>query len=214
MHKGAGSTLPDPKRKPLRPRPLNVILFVFVLLALPCAGCQKREDALSENMAVAIYLYGERHGSKPILEKELTLWSDYYHKENMRHLFIEVPYYTAKYLNLWLEASDDQILDALYADWEGAAIHNQDVLDFYRSIKAECPETIFHGTDVGHQYTSTGIRYLNMLSESGQKDSQAYEETLRCMEQGALFYSMKNSGLQDEYREDRMAENFIRNMIY
>lgn len=116
-----------------------------------------------------IYLYGEQHGEKKILDYEIELWNQYYKDEGMRHLFIEYPYYTAELLNQWMQEGDDTILDAIYNDWEGSAAHNPDVKAFYRQIKIQCPDTIFHGTDVGHQYNSTGERYLEYLKANGQR---------------------------------------------
>ena len=105
-----------------------------------------------------IYLFGEEHGVEKILNKEIEIWNDYYHNQNMRHLFVELPYYTAEYLNLWMKSDSDEILDAIYDDWDGSAAHNPYIRPFYKAIKEKCPETIFHGTDVGHQYFSTGER--------------------------------------------------------
>lgn len=49
-----------------------------------------------------IYLYGEVHGVKSILEKEFKIWKAYYENHEMRHLFIEIPYYSAEYINFWM----------------------------------------------------------------------------------------------------------------
>ncbi|WP_242860603.1 hypothetical protein [Clostridium sp. KNHs205] len=68
----------------------------------------------------------------------------------MRHLFIELPYYTAEFLNVWMQSDSDDILDAIYDEWNGTMIHTPDIIEFYKNIKSRCPETIFHGTDVGH----------------------------------------------------------------
>ncbi len=103
-----------------------------------------------------IYLYGEIHGAEKIYDEEFSLWSDYYHSGGLRHLFVELPYYAAEFLNEWMQADDDKILDALYQDWEGTLGGNPYSKELYRQIKQDCPGTIFHGTDVGHQYDSTG----------------------------------------------------------
>lgn len=124
----------------------------------------------------------------------------------MRHLFVEKPYYTAEYLNLWMAAEDDTVLEALYADWEGTAAHNSNVKEFYQQIKADFPETVFHGTDVGHQYGTTGARYLAYLREHGQEDTEQYRLAQACIEQGQRFYSEEDF----EYREGMLTENFIR----
>ena len=135
---------------------LALLLAAALLLASGCTAA--RQDRL--------YLYGEFHANDELLQRELALWKDYY-AGGMRDLFVELPYYTAQYLNRWMQADDDQILLEVYTDWKGSASYHQNVLDFYRDIKAACPETVFHGTDVGHQYGSTGYRYLKLLRSEG-----------------------------------------------
>lgn len=152
-----------------------------------------------------IYLYGEEHGQKVILDEELRLWKEYYN-EGFRDLFVELPYYTAQFMNLWMESDNDDILEQLYLDWENTAMHSVDVLDFYRQIKNQCPETVFHGTDVGHQYDSTGQRYIEYLKSNGKEQDEEYNITLDNINQGKDYYS-KND---DAYRENAMVANFIR----
>ena len=65
---------------------------------------------------------------------------------------------------------------------------------------------MFHGTDVGHQYDSTGARYRDYLEEQGLTDTEDYRLTLEAIEQGEAFAEQGS----DAYRENRMAENFIR----
>lgn len=153
-----------------------------------------------------IYLYGEAHGVAEILDKEVELWSQYYHNEGMRHLFVELSYFTAEYLNVWMQSDNDDILDEIYEDWKGTRIYNPDTKTFYKQIKSECPETIFHGTDVGHQYNSTGSRFLAYLKANGLTESEEYTLSKEAIEQGRIFYSNEDS----EYREKKMTENFIR----
>ena len=86
------------------------------------------------------------------------------------------------------------------------------MVDFYRALREDCPETVFHGTDVGHQYDTTGALYLEYLEQNGRKDSEEYRRAQECMEQGETFYQIE-AGDEAEayaYREDRMAENFAR----
>lgn len=153
-----------------------------------------------------IFLYGEIHGDEDILQQELELWGKYYRDEGMRHLFIEFPCYTAEYLNQWMKAEDDEILGQLYRDWEGTEAHEQTVWDFYKTIKEEYPETIFHGTDVGHSYVRTGSRYLAQLREEGKIKSEKYAWAQKVVHQGVKYYTAHD----DAYRENMMAENFIR----
>jgi len=163
------------------------------------------ETSLMGQSAGQVYLYGEMHGDQKIIEKEFEVWKDYYGGEGLRHMFIEAPYYTAEYLNLWMEADSDEILDEVYDDWEGSAAHNPYLKEFYQNIKRECPETVFHGTDVGHCYDTTGERYLSYLRENKQEDSEPYALTQECMEQGKYFYDNSD----DVYRENKMVENFV-----
>ncbi len=181
------------------------------MFGLLLVGCVKKppQTAIETPPATVtghIYLYGESHGEEKILAKELELWNEYYHNQNMRHLFIEMPYYTAEFLNVWMQSEDDEILEAIYQDWKGTASYVPVVKEFYQKIKKQCPETIFHGTDVGHQYHSIGVRYLSYLKKQGLEASEQYELTQAAIEQGKYFY--ETSG--DIYRENTMAKNFIR----
>jgi hypothetical protein len=153
-----------------------------------------------------IYLYGEAHGVAKILDKEYKLWSQYYHNGGIRHLFVELPYFTAEYLNLWMQSDNDDILEEIYDDWERTLSHNPDVKEFYKKIKSECPETIFHGTDIGHQYDTTGSRFLSYLAANDLGESEKYTLTMEAIRQGHVFYSKKDG----VYRENTMTENFIR----
>ena len=139
------------------------------------------------------------------MEKELELWHKYYYEEDMRHLFVELPYYSAELLNLWMKSDSDDILEELYKDWEGTASHNPYTKEFYKRIKSEYPDTIFHGTDVGHQYHSTGQRYLKYLEENNLESSEKYLLTQETIKQGQYYYEHSD----DVYRENKMVENLI-----
>ncbi len=152
-----------------------------------------------------IFLYGEQHSVENILEKEFELWSSYYHNNGMRDLFVELPYYTAEFMNIWMKSDDDDILDSLYQDWDGTAMHSQEVYNFYKRIKSDCPETVFHGTDVGHQYGTTGARFLEYLESTGQRQSDLYKLSEENIKQGQYYYQHSDN----IYRENTMVENFI-----
>ena len=153
-----------------------------------------------------IFLYGEEHSVDNILEKEFELWSSYYQNDGVRDLFVELPYYTAEFMNLWLKSDGDDIFDSLYQDWAGTAMHSQEVVNFYKRIKNECPETVFHGTDVGHQYDTTGKRFLEYLESIGQQQSEPYRLSQENIRQGQDYYQHSDNA----YRENTMVENFIR----
>lgn len=185
--------------------------FVVFLLLLTLTACSAKTTSSNTTSAPVhtsgqIYLYGEQHAVDKILDKEFMLWDDDYHNKNMRHLFIEMPYYTAEFLNIWMKSDSDDILEEIYKDWDGSLSHNPNVKAFYKKIKSACPDTIFHGTDVGHQYLTTGNKYLEYLEDHKMADSKQYLLAKEDIEQGKYFMEHGD----DVYRENKMAENFIR----
>ena len=163
-------------------------------------------SALQTKSTGQIYLYGEAHGVEKILDKEFNLWNEYYTNQDMRHLFVELSYYTAELLNIWMQSDSNDILDDIYSDWAGTAAYNPVVKEFYEKIKSQCPKTIFHGTDVGHQYDTTGKRFLEYLQNNNLEDSEQYLLTKEAIEQGKYYYEHSDG----VYRENMMVENFKR----
>lgn len=188
--------------------PLQCVCVLLALLAVILTACAENKVSTYPVKAGEgkLYLYGEIHSEEKILEKELEIWQDYYTNQGMRHLFVEMPYYTAQFLNVWMQSDGDEILDEIHADWEGTASQTQEVKLFYQKVKELCPETIFHGTDVGHQYESIGNRYLQYLEDNQQTDSQEYQLAKENIEQGMYYYQESD----DVYRENKMVENLIR----
>lgn len=195
-----------------RNREIVVLLMAAVAssLLLGCSPTASQEKPL----AGQIFLIGEDHGLESYYQKEFEIWSIYYNEYGLRDLFREEAYYTSEYLNLWMHADNDDILNELSQDWGDMSAAVQVELDFLKRVKAECPETVFHGTDVGHQFNSTGERFLDYLTSTGQTDSESYRLTQECMEQGRIFYGDLSDGQDDDwaYRENRMVENFIREL--
>jgi hypothetical protein len=181
------------------------LIFIFNLTAFAACSDSGNKAVFNTPATGQIYLYGEKHGVKKIMDKQLEIWREYYHNNNMRHLFVELPYYTAEFLNLWMKSAGDAILDEIYDDLAGTDAHVPYTKIFYKTIKSDCPETIFHGTDVGHQYDTTGARYLKYLEAGGLKDSAQYSSAEKVIEQGKQFHSKTDH----EYRENKMSENFI-----
>jgi hypothetical protein len=191
--------------------------IVLIILLISCSNYNKKRGISDSailsgrnNSDIALrtgnaYLYGEKHANQGILEKEFELWNEYYRK-GMRHLFLELPYYTAEYLNIWIKEDNDTILEAIYDDWGGSPSQNPYTIALLKNIKKYCPETIFHGTDVGHQYESTGKRFKNYLEDTGQMETRQYLLTKEAIGQG-IYYS---HGIQDIYRENTMTQNFVR----
>ena len=160
----------------------------------------EREEPLGN-----IYLYGEEHGLKIIKDKEFEIWLDYYNNLGMRHLFIETPYYTAEYLNLWMKSDNDEIMDQLVEDWYANPFDNRVRRLFFENVKIHCPETIFHGTDIGHEYSSTGERYLDYLLANNMTNTDQYRIAKENKKQGERFYKDQST----TYREKAIVENFI-----
>lgn len=182
------------------------LVLLIVLVSYSIYRTQRGDSVSTTQLSGQIYLYGEQHSVKAILDKEIELWCDYYDNNNMRHLFVELPYYTAGFLNIWMHSDNDDILEAIYNDCIGTSWHNLYVMDFYKIIKSKCPDTIFHGTDVGHQYDTTGERFLKYLEENNMVGSEQYKLTQEAIEQGKYYYNHSD----DVYRENKLAENFIR----
>lgn len=160
-------------------------------------------------MKKTAYLFGEIHGSESVCQKEFEIWQDFY-RRGFRHLFMESSYFEAQYLNVWMKSDDDFILDELWRDNEGTCGNSVFYRDFLVSIKKFCPETVFHGTDIGHAYETTGKRFLGTVSA----DSEEYRIAAENFEQGKKYYEAWYERGDEDYieanREKNMAENFIR----
>lgn len=180
------------------------LAFAFLLLAAACG----ENHEVRENTEPKIYLYGEVHANKNIIEKEYELWHDYYHNHGMRHLFIESSYYTAELLNCWMKAEEDDIFEQVFNNQKGTASYNEHTYNFYHKIKQECPETVFHGTDIGHQYWTTGYDFLKKLREEGKEESKEYTIAEENITQGQKWY--ENIERDYDFRENAMVENFRR----
>lgn len=188
-------------------------VITFALIAVFMIATEVLESLTAEKNyfpkeKANIHLYGETHGMEKYYQKELEEWGKFY-SEGHRDLFVELPYYSAQFLNLWMQTEDDAILNQYYAELEGTLSHVEEYLDFCHAFKNKYPETVFHGTDVGHQYDSTGKRYLEYLEARSLQNSDEYALTEECIEQGKTFYAYIDDSAADSYREQKMVENFI-----
>lgn len=184
--------------------PILVLLF---LLATVFVVTEKTQDVYPTDDTM-IQLYGESHGIERYYEEELKLWDALY-KEGCRNLFVELPYYTAEYLNLWMQAKEDVILDEIFRDMEGTQSCTPYYYAFWQTIKEKYPETVLYGTDVGHQYGVTGARYLAYLEATGNADSENYRLAEECIRQGMEFYEEGSENGVSALRENYMVSNFI-----
>lgn len=193
------------KRKNIIALSILVVIFIGISIYVRFDTPGSYEP---ENNA-AILLYGETHGSEAFYDIEFSAWKECYENENMRDLFLELPYYTAEFLNIWMQEDNDDILLQIYDDIENTQSHVPEYLDFFRRIKEECPETVFYGTDVGHCYDTTGIRYIAYLEENHMEESEQYDIAMENIGQGREWYQ-KQDPIDWDWREEKMVANFIR----
>lgn len=190
----------------------SIIVFTILILVIATAMFLSYKDRAVDSYPTddtQISIYGEYHGVQSYYDAEYDLWVNYY-GEGYRDLFIELPYYTAEFLNVWMHEPDDVIIDQVFYDLQGSAAGNEYYYQFFQDIKKSCPETVFHGTDVGHEFDTTGLSYLSYLEENDLKDSPEYEKAVECIKQGVEFYTDETAyeGLS-LLRENYMVENFI-----
>lgn len=196
----------------MKNRIITIIAFMelvaIVIVGLGLSALDNPGDVYpGEN--TKIRLYGESHGAKAYYDIEFVEWKKCY-DEGYRALFVELPYYTAEYLNLWMQDDSDEIIDQIFKDIQGTQSGNSYYNEFFHKIKEQCPETVFYGTDVGHQYNLTGARYLEYLAANGLEESENYRLAQECIEQGKAFYSDPNAhNGMSEVRESSMVSNFI-----
>ena len=184
---------------------LLFVLFVVLILFLKFSNSKY----LFKDSNLGVNLLGEVHGSEKCYDIEFREWNRFY-KEGCRDLFIELPYYSAEFLNEWMKEDSDYLIDILFNELEGTLASNDYYYEFLQKIKDYCPETIFHGTDIGHQYTSTGARYLAYLELKGLLNSKKYILAKENIEQGKAYYSTNLDEIEKEsLREEYMIENFI-----
>ena len=148
------------------------IIAAILLLCIVFSGCSSNNmsgENSDKQKTGTIYLYGEKHNDEEIMTLELELWQQYYNEQGMRHLFVEYSYYTAQLLNQWMQAEDDEILEKIFRAWDGTSAGGEANRNFLKAIKETCPETVFHGTDIGHQYNSIGAKYLMILKNRALK---------------------------------------------
>lgn len=184
------------------------ILSFLILAGFVLTGLDKSTDVYPGD-DTKIYLYGEAHGNKEYYDIEFTLWKGYY-DQGFRSLFLELPYYNAEFLNLWMKEDTDNSINQLYKEMQGTPSGNKYYLEFFHKIKEKCPDTVFYGTDVGHQFDTTGTRYLRYLKKNGLADSENYKLARECIRQGKEFYAHDTEGNGvSPIRESYMVSNFI-----
>ena len=189
-------------QKSLLGKKIFFLALVMLIIATACASIEVR----TEKSRGQIFLYGEIHGIPRILERQLEIWRDYYHNQNMRHMFIEFGFFVAEYLNVWMQSDNDDMLYELYEDWADIGEFMRYYIEFFRTIKREFPETVFHGIDVGFSHSTIGERFLQYLRDNDMQGTERYLLTVEAIEQREHFLRYNDF----EFRVTRMTENFIR----
>lgn len=196
----------------MKERTKTVIAFALLAILMLTGFLLVRSDRPADifpNENTTVNLYGEAHGYREYYDLELRQWKEYY-AQGCRNLFVELPYYSAEFLNLWMQADSDELLDTFFAEIRGTQGGNDLYYAFFREIKDKYPETVFYGTDVGHQYDTTGARYLEYLENNGLKDSENYALAQECIRQGKEYRIEDTDGDGiSPLREGYMISNFI-----
>ena len=115
----------------------SIIVFTILISVIATAMFLSYKDRAIDSYPTddtQIMLYGEYHGVQSYYAAEYDLWVDYY-DEGYRDLFIELPYYTAEFLNVWMHESDDIIIDRVFYDLEGSPAGNEYYYQFFQEIK-------------------------------------------------------------------------------
>lgn len=184
------------------------LLVIICVVGIVLTATDKGTDVYPDENT-KIFLYGEMHGQKEYYEAELDEWRKLY-DEGCRNFFIELPYYSAEFVNVWMRETSDETLDLWFEEIQGTASGNANYYEFFQNIKKYCPETVFYGTDVGHQFDTTGARYLKYLEDNGLETSKNYALAKECIRQGIEYYNDRtaNNGVSS-LRESYMVSNFI-----
>ena len=181
------------------------LLLTILTLTILLTACSNNNDYQPEPTGT-IHLFGELHGFQSIVDKQLEIWYNFYCNYGMRHLFIESSYAAAQFLNMWMQADDDTILYELIDDQQGTFGASASSIFFFRTIKENFPETIFHGTDIAHQADTTSQRFLQYLRDNNLQDSPSYQTTLENIAQYRRFRETLNHDIRSYYKP----QNFIR----
>ena len=181
-----------------------VLLLGLCLTACTPANEEATASSQTEPEAAGtVYLYGEEHANEEMIAQELEHWEELY-AAGVRDLFLEDGYASTQLLNQWMQAEDDALLNEHFKAVQGTLGGSEVYRTFYEQIKQNCPETVFHGTDIEHQYRSLGYQYLTYLAAEGKKDSPEYAQALESIQQAKQYYSYSYAGKDaeaDVYRE-------------
>lgn len=168
-------------------------LVVACLTLSSICFADQGETKAAQQPQVVVYEYGD-HLAAPLIE----LWKARY-EEGWRDLILTVESEAeAHYLNQWIKADGDQKLvwlkDQQRSPQDKATYHGLE--EFLQKVKAQCPETQFHG--VAPSKTS-GVAEQEYISEHmGQsKDTEALRNDLmKDVEVANHFYQQREGNYE------------------
>lgn len=119
-------------------------IIAFALLFTVCAveivfDLNDKTNDVYPTDDTKIMLYGESHGAKEYYDVELKLWKDCY-ADGLRDLFVELPYYSAEFLNVWMKETSNDLLDTWFEEISGTLSGNRFFLRFSLRDKVGLPE--------------------------------------------------------------------------
>ena len=98
-------------------------VLIVVMVAWLLNQFDRSRDVLP-NENTTINLYGEMHGYKEFYDIEFQEWKKFY-DEGCRNLFIELPYFSAEFLNEWMKEDSDELIDKFFEEIKGSAGDNE-----------------------------------------------------------------------------------------
>ncbi|MBQ2551756.1 MAG: hypothetical protein II563_02770, partial [Treponema sp.] len=99
------------------------LLGAAMLTGLVFVGLDNAADVYPKK-ETRIMLYGESHGFKEYYDIELDLWKKNY-DAGCRNLFVELPFYTADFLNFWMKENSDELIDEIFVEIKGTLSGNE-----------------------------------------------------------------------------------------
>ncbi len=126
-----------------------------------------------------LFIFGEAHGDKGILEEELKVWGNYYENYGFRDLFVEQDQVWATLFNIYMQTDGDDYSKHIFRWYEDGAGFSIYYFNFFKTIKEKYPETIFHGVNTGdHIRWNVNIDYyLQSLIKEGFLDENMFQHT-------------------------------------
>ena len=109
---------------------VGIVMIVSIILTMA-----DRKRDVYPNDTTQIMLYGEAHGFREYYDIEFECWKELYGK-GCRDLFVELPYYSAEFLNIWMHEDNDELIDQFFEEIQGTQSAVDEYNDFLHEIKS------------------------------------------------------------------------------